>query len=187
MVADSVACSWHSVPADAAASSRKCALFTFYVMNGLSFGFSMGCVMMIMVLSMLQLQYEDQQLEAGRVWLLLLISWVLLYCAMLTAFGAFIASGLAVYNRAGVVVGPVIPGMLLLAVGLIAIVTRFHGLHPGANAVWAAVLPWSSRVYAKAEDTDIEVGQSLFWKHCKKVLTAKQQQQQQQAGSWRCC
>jgi hypothetical protein len=183
LVSDSSACSWHAVPAangTADDADRRCALLVFFIMDGLSFGFSMGCVMLIIVLSMPRLQYEDQKIEAGRFWLLLLATWVLLYLAVLTGFAAFIASGLAVMNAWRVVVGPVIPGMALLVVGFVAIVTRFHSLHPGAAAIRAALSPWSSRVYAKAEDADIEMGQSLFWKHCKKVLEPKQQQQQQQ-------
>lgn len=107
---------------------------------------------------------------------------MLLYSAVLTGFGAFIASGLAVYSRWGVVLWPVVPGMLLLVVGGVAIVTRFHSLHPGAYALRAALpamlSPCGSRAYAQVEelDPDIEMGQSLFWKHCKQVLASKQQQ-----------
>jgi hypothetical protein len=176
LVSDSSACSWHAVPAAGGsadnAADRKCAVLVFFIMDGLSFGFSMGCVVMIIVLSMPRLQYDDEKLEAGRFWLLLLATWVLLYLAVLTGFVAF----MAVMNTWRVVVGPVIPGMALLVVGFVAIVTRFHSLHPGAAAIRAALSPWSSRVYAKAEDADTEMGQSLFWKHCKKVLEPKQQQ-----------
>jgi hypothetical protein len=190
LVTDRAACTWQPVPGDAAAPNRSCALLAFFILEGLSFGFSMGCIMMIIVLSMPRLQHDNIDLEAGRFWLLLLVTWVLLYCAVVTGFGAFIASGLAVYNRWGVVFLPVVPGMLLLVVGFAAIVTRFHSLHPGASAVWAALLammkPCGSCVYAKVEDSDpdVDMGQSLFWKHCKRVLgkppLPQQQQPQQQ-------
>jgi hypothetical protein len=68
LVSDSSACSWHAVhAADGTsddAADRQCAMLVFFIMDGLSFGFSMGCVMLIIVLSMPRLQYEDQNIEA---------------------------------------------------------------------------------------------------------------------------
>jgi hypothetical protein len=125
LVSNSTVCaSFRTLKADQAAL-RGCSMLVFFVLDGMSFGFSIGCVMMIIVMSMPRRQYNDDKQEAGRFWLLLLLTWVLLYAAVLTGFGAFIASGLAVHNRASVVVGPVIPGMLLLIAGIIAIVQRF--------------------------------------------------------------
>jgi hypothetical protein len=96
----SVCSDWQSKPEDdSGASIRSCALLVFFVLDGLSFGFSLGCVMMITIMSMPRIRYDDDDLEAGRFWLLLLFTWVLLYVAVVTGFFAFIASGVAVHNK----------------------------------------------------------------------------------------
>jgi hypothetical protein len=138
LVSNSTACAPISAMRAHQAAVRACALSVFFVLDGMSFGFSIGCVMMIIVMSMPRRQYHDEKREAGRFWGLLLVTWVLLYATVLTGFGAFIASGLAVHNMASVVVGPVIPDMILLVTGIVAIVHRFRSLHPGWQAVWIA-------------------------------------------------
>lgn len=60
---------------------------------------------MIVIVSMPRLPYEDDTYEAGRFWLLLLSAWLLLWLAVVTAFCAFLASGLAVSTHRDVVIG----------------------------------------------------------------------------------
>jgi hypothetical protein len=164
---------------DSEAFHRSCALLAFFVLDGLSFAFSLGCVIMIIVLSMPRIKYKREHVEAGRFWILLLITWVLLYMGVLTGFGAFIASDLAVHNRRSVILVPVLPGMLLLGVGIVAIMQRFYALYPGRKAVGAAHIDQSlrKRNYEKV-DPDIEQGQAMFWKHCNQVLAPSQGKQQ---------
>jgi hypothetical protein len=142
LASDITVCTDWQPPADLQGSavdeafSRSCALLAFFVLDGLSFAFSLGCVMMIIVLSMPRIKYKKEYVEAGRFWILLLITWVL---PVLTGFGAFIASGLAVHNRWKVIAVPVLPGIVLLGFGIVVIVLRFHALNPGRKALKAAL------------------------------------------------
>lgn len=139
----------------------QCALVLFFVLDGLSFGLSFGCLMMIVMLSMPRVQWADEQAEAGRFYILLLCAWLLLFLAVATGFAAFIASGLAVHRQAGAVVGPVVPGMVLLVAGALFFWHRFNSLYPGGDAIWAA-RPFRYRELAPVE-TDVELGQARFW------------------------
>jgi hypothetical protein len=178
LVSNSTACAAVSTMVQDAAARRSCALLVFFVLDAMSFGFSIGCVTTIIVMSMPRVQYHDDLLEAGRFWILLLLTWVLLYCAVLTGFGAFIASGLSVYNMTRLVAGPLVPGIVLLFFGVIAIAMRFKSLYPGKPALQAAFMKYvccqprrSRKKYAKHVPRDVEMGQSMFWRHCSNVLS----------------
>jgi uncharacterized membrane protein YhaH (DUF805 family) len=172
LVSNDTACASGSV----IGSKNTCALLAFFILDGLSFGISVGCVMMIIVLSMPRLQSSNEQFEAGRFWLLLLATWVLLYLAVLTGFGAFIASGLTVFNVWGIVLVPLVPGMVLLLVGIAVIGKRFHDLNPGWPALLAAISVGSWNLRPVVGDPDVELGQTMFWKHCKTLLSTEPKQ-----------
>lgn len=87
---------------------------------------------------------------------------------LLTGFGAFVASGLAVYNQWQLVIGPVAPGVLLLVAGFYFIVRRIQSIHPGWAAVWNAMKPGKKRL--RQVHDDIEMGQAAFWRHCRHEL-----------------
>jgi len=53
---------------------QQCAMLLFFVFDGLSFGLSLGCVIMIVVLSMPRIQWESEKAEAGRFYLLLSVT-----------------------------------------------------------------------------------------------------------------
>jgi len=149
-----------------------CALPLFFVLDGLSFGLSIGCVMTIVVVSMPRLQWDDKQAEAGRFYLLMMATWLLLYLAVITGFGAFLFSGLAVHENKAVVVAPLIPGMFLLILGAMVLAGRFVTLFPGWSALKKACEYHSLFEYWRtrglgfelrpAQD-DIEQGQEKFW------------------------
>lgn len=149
----------------------KCAMLVFFVLDGLSFGLSFGCLITIVMLSMPRIQWADEQAEAGRFYILLLCTW--LYLAVVTGFAAFVASGLAVNRQAAVVVGPVVPGMVLLLLGAVFFWHRFQSLYPGWDALWAA-RPLQYRELAPVE-TDVELGQAKFWQEWPKYLSGLQQ------------
>jgi hypothetical protein len=116
---------------------RQCAMLMFFLLDGLSFGLSLGCVMMIVVLSMPRIPLVDDYAEAGRFYLLLALTWWLLYGAVLSGFLAFIASGMSVYDQKHVVAGPLIPGAIIFICGMVLLVGRFMTLFPGAPAIQA--------------------------------------------------
>lgn len=151
----------------------QCAMLVFFLLDGLSFGLSFGCLIMIVMLSMPRIQWADEQAEAGRFYILLLCTWLLLYLAVVTGFAAFIASGLAVNRQVAVVVGPVVPGMVLLLLGAVFFWHRFQSLYPGWDALWAA-RPLQYRELAPVE-TDVELGQARFWQEWPKYLTGLQE------------
>lgn len=151
---------------------RPCALLLFFVLDGLSFGLSIGCVMTIVVVSMPRLQWDDNQAEAGRFYLLMMATWLLLYLAVITGFGAFLFSGLAVHAKKAVVVAPLIPGMFLLILGAMVLAGRFVTLFPGWSALKKACEYhslfeyWRSRGLGfelRPANDDIEQGQAKFW------------------------
>lgn len=118
---------------------QQCAMLLFFIFDALSFGLSLGCVMMIVVMSMPRLASHNELYEAGRFWLLLLLTWVLLWLSVVSGFAAFAASGLAVHKQVRLVLIPLAPGMLLLCAGLLSIIWRFHSLHPGRACVLQAL------------------------------------------------
>lgn len=96
--------------------------------------------MTIVLLSMPRMQWENTKAEAGRFYLLLVLTRCLLYLAVITGLCTFIASGLAVHSQHWVVLAPVAPGMALLAAGLLLLVRRFASLFPGWDALKEALV-----------------------------------------------
>jgi hypothetical protein len=141
---------------------QQCAMLLFFVFDGLSFGLSLGCVMMIVVLSMPRVQWESDKAEAGRFYLLLSVTWFLLYTAVATGFASFVAAGLSVNRQVKIVIGPVVPGMLLLVVGGVLLCYRFMCLAPGWDAVIASLSFHNQDVKDVCE---VERGQELFWRY----------------------
>lgn len=154
------------------ATFQQCAMLLFFVFDGLSFGLSLGCVMMIVVLSMPRIQWESEKAEAGRFYLLLSVTWFLLYAAVATGFASFIAAGLSVNRQVKVVIGPVVPGMLLLVVGGVLLCYRFWRLAPGWDAVWASLSFHNQEVRDACE---VEKGQELFWRYWGQLLSRNRQ------------
>jgi hypothetical protein len=144
-------------------------MLLFFVFDGLSFGLSVGCLVLIVMLSMPRIQWQEEQAEAGRFYVLLLFTWLLLYLAVSFGFAAFIASGLSVHGQPWMVLGPVIPGMVLLLAGAFFFLHRFHTLNPGCAAVLAA-LPCRERQLAPVE-SDVELGQARFWREWPQYLS----------------
>lgn len=139
----------------------QCAALLFFVLDGLSFGLSMGCLVMIVTLSMPRIRWENENAEAGTFYMLLLLTWGLLYLAVSSGFAAFIASGLAVHKQVQYVVGPIVPGMLLVLIGACLMMRRFTSLFPGSDAIKAAC---SFQRHALAPlESDVELGQQRFW------------------------
>jgi hypothetical protein len=184
LVSDESHCALPAAPGTA--EYRKCFMLIFFVLDGLSFGLSMGCVMLIVVLSMPRLQYRDNKIEAGRFWFLLLFTWLLLYLAVLTGVGAFLASGLAVHNKVGVVVWPLVPGLLLMGAGFISFIQRFRSLYPGWDAVWLGLFHRNAAL--KKVEEDVEVGQDFlkskdYWEGAQKAFAAALAEHRQSGAS----
>jgi hypothetical protein len=166
LVGNSASCSdvQQELEAKGVTPYMQCAMLAFFVLDGLSFGLSMGCLTLIVVMSMPRIQWASERAQAGRFYIYLLCTWLLLYFAVLTGFAAFVASGLAVNRQVAAVVVPVVPGILLLAVGLLAFVLRFWSLFPGKDIIWEGrPNPFLNRALAPAE-SDVELGQARFWR-----------------------
>lgn len=114
---------------------QQCALFLFFFFDALSFCLSLGCVMMIVVLSMPRMQSADDEYEAGRFWLLLLCTWSLLYSAVAAGFAAFVCSAATVFQGWGVLTIPFSIGAALMVVGLGVMYFRFRDMFPSCAAV----------------------------------------------------
>ena len=115
---------------------QECALFLFFVFDSLSFSASLGCVVMIVALSMPRLQRKNQVEEAGRFWWLLLLTWGLLYLAVASGYVSFVLSAVAMYMRIEVLVVPLGLGGVLLVLGLAVMFRRFYEIGPGSEARW---------------------------------------------------
>lgn len=112
----------------------------FFILDGLSFGLSISCLMMIVVISMPHLTTGNKDYEAGRFWLLLVVTWGLLWLAVVTGFVAFLLSGLATVSHRITVLGPLVPGISMLVVGLIMIFSKLVlRLNPGPRAICTAI------------------------------------------------
>jgi len=149
-------------------ADRACAAAAYYLFDGLSFGLSVGCVMTIVVLSMPRMQWADNRAEAGRFYILLSLTWALLYLAVTTGLCTFIMSGLVSHGNRNIVVVPVIPGIVLVTIGLGLLIRRFRSLFPGWGAVGTAIKftwSWADRELRPVEDV-AEMGQDKFWRYC---------------------
>eukprot|EP00884_Botryococcus_braunii_P018424 jgi/Botrbrau1/5265/Bobra.0172s0124.1 len=156
-----------------------CFTWWFFILDALSFGLSIACVMMIVVVSMPRVATRDKYYEAGRFWWLLLLTWGLLWAAVVTGFIAFLFSGLATVSTKDTVWGPLVPGMLLLVVGLILLVIRLRGnLYPGQHAICTAFkvcLCCGSGLSDEREfeDEDVEIGHQMsraYWEQAALLL-----------------
>jgi hypothetical protein len=159
------------VPVVLPAAHQDCALFLFFVFDTLSFCFSLGCVMVIVVLSMPRMQYDDENMEAGRFWWLLLSTWLLLFLAVACGFAAFTASAVAMFEYWEWLVGLLLPGGVLLVFGGVLMAKRlFSDIFPGCRVLWTSlILPCScgSQPVKPPKPEDIEMGNiimsSEFW------------------------
>jgi hypothetical protein len=149
----------------------QCGMFLFFIFDTLSFSFSLGCVVFIVTLSIPRTSYKDSELETGGIWLRLAFVWMLLYVAVATGFGAFAAGARAVYAEFGVMIGALVPGILLLLLGLWIILHRLYCLFPGRRSVWRATkhMVWCCGADAERKPTgnDVEMCELLtsdeFW------------------------
>jgi len=127
--------------------------------------------MVIVVLSMPRIKYDDGDLEAGRFWWLLLSTWLLLFLAVACGFAAFTASAVAMLDNWQWLVGLLLPGGVLLALGGVLMVKRmFNDIFPGWLVVWKGLLlPCScdSIALQPPQAEDVEMGQLVksneFW------------------------
>jgi hypothetical protein len=123
---------------------RHCALFTFFVLDTLSFSLSLGCVLVIIGISMPRLHRDDQRYEAGRFWLVLVFTWLLMFLAVASGFAAFVASAFAMYSKTRqVLLVPVVVGGFLCFLGFIIMITRFATIFPGWDAIGLALSQWT--------------------------------------------
>jgi hypothetical protein len=127
--------------ADNIPQGRLCALLLFFVFDAFSFSCSLGCLVMIVVLSMPRpFTYDSDDLEAGRFWWLLLLTWGLLYLAVAFGFGAFVSSAWGTYaSFSPWLVVAVLPGFVLLLFGGVLMVWRFIAMSPGWKALLQSV------------------------------------------------
>lgn len=115
---------------------QECALLLFFVFDSLSFSASLGCIMMIVVISMPRLPHENKVQEAGRFWWLLLLTWGLLYVAVASGYVSFVLSAVAMYGQAArMLTGPLAIGGALLALGLVLMMMRFKDISPGGESL----------------------------------------------------
>lgn len=121
--------------------SRRCSMLLFFIFDGLAFGLCISCIMMIVVIALPRVAEENKRYEAGRFFLLLIVTWALLWLAVVSGFVAFLLSGLAV-SGTWTVVGPLLPGMILLLTSLVLMVIRFYRLFPGRSAIYLALGVW---------------------------------------------
>lgn len=145
--------------------SQQCALFLFFFFDALSFCLSLGCVMLIVVLSMPRMQRDDDKFEAGRFWWLLLFTWGLLYFAVVAGFAAFVCSALAVFKGWHMLIIPFCLCALLLTLGFFVMIGRFKEICPDRSALWQAVV--DTLFFQKHLVQDVEtadpVGSNEFW------------------------
>jgi Leucine-rich repeat (LRR) protein len=159
------------VPLVLPAAYQDCALFLFFMFDTLSFCFSLGCVMVIVVLSMPRIQYEDQDMEAGRFWWLLLCTWVLLFLAVAFGFAAFTASAVAMFEYWEWLVALLLPGGVLLVLGGVLMVKRlFSDIFPGCRVLWRSLVllcSCGSQPLQPPKPEDVEMGKLImsneFW------------------------
>jgi hypothetical protein len=71
----------------------------FFLLNAWSFLLSLSALVVIVLTSMPHIASSSVRREAGRFWLLLSAAWGLLYLAIATGAGAFMASAFAVYGQ----------------------------------------------------------------------------------------
>jgi hypothetical protein len=193
-------------PRGAGAGTRDgqlCALFVFFLLDTLSFSCSLGCIVVIVAISMPRRAYADEELEVGRFWLLLMAAWALLYVAVASGFGAFVASARAVYSQFWVLVVPLGLGVVLLALGVLVLWKRLRGLFPGGRAVLKATrlgavlcclradLPHQASAFEDVETGVLLESLDEETERLLQGLAAQRRQQRQAAGGgpgrWLCC
>lgn len=114
---------------------QQCALFWFFFFDALSFCQSLGCVMVIVALSMPRIPSGDNEFEAGRFWLLLSSTWSLMYGAVVSGFIAFVCSAVTIFQGWRWLCFPFSVGVVLLLVGLGVMAKRFFwDLYPWPRA-----------------------------------------------------
>lgn len=104
-------------------------------------------------------------------------------CTLPSSLGAFIASGLAVYDLQWQVIGPVMPCMMILLVGLGVVISRLNSIYPGWLAVrhWLVVLFTCAEGLQNRKDPDADqttapdqpfLLSDKFWNRAQSVLSA---------------
>lgn len=123
----------------------------FFLLDAWSFLLSLSALVVIVVISMPHIPSSSVRREAGRFWVLLCAAWGLLYFAIMTGAGAFVASAFAVYGRLDIrgLIAPLVVGVVLLFFGLLSLVWRLLLLFPGSGVlvegiaqIWKNDLPF---------------------------------------------
>lgn len=151
---------------------QECALFLFFVFDALSFSFSLGCVVMIVILSMPRIRYRDHEEEAGRFWWLLLVTWLLLYLAVVSGTTAFALSAISMFSKLRAVGPPLAPGAVLLVLGMVLMLRRFKAMYPGWRALMKG-LPCFGEGLPQCVEDDEEIGlvmSNRFWGRAEEVI-----------------
>lgn len=88
LVANVTSCSAPSAELLAGGMSvfRQCSLLWFFVFDGLSFGLSVGSLVLVVMLSMPRIQWNDPEAEAVRFYILLVLTWALLWLCCICGF-----------------------------------------------------------------------------------------------------
>jgi hypothetical protein len=151
-----------------------CGMFLFFIFDTLSFSFLLGCVVVIVTLSIPQAAYIDSKLETGGIWLRLAVIWTLWYVAVAMGFGTLFccrSKGCLRRVQRNTVLDVLVPGILLLVLGLWIILDRLCCLFPGWRSVGSAASHMvgcgAADVTRKPSGGDVEVSELLtsndFW------------------------
>lgn len=104
-----------------------------------AFYLSMVVVLFVMVSSMPQVAYADNNIQAGRVWCVFALLSLLLFTAVACGMFAFVAGAVAVYPSALLpsdVLGPGVVAAVLVVFAAWNWGMRLCWLFPGRSAVW---------------------------------------------------
>eukprot|EP00884_Botryococcus_braunii_P017163 jgi/Botrbrau1/412/Bobra.110_2s0062.1 len=119
---------------------RLCAMFWFFILDVLRFGLSLSCIMMIVAMSMPRIPYKNQYYEVGRMWLLLVTTWGLLWMAVITGALSFMLSGFAVVTHWEVVYVPLLVALCLIMLISLYGYSRFlFRMFPGSSSLRAVL------------------------------------------------
>jgi len=155
---------------------QLCALYLFFFFDTLSFCLSLGCVMVIVVLSMPRMQQQDDEFEAGRFWLLLLATWGLLYFAVVSGFIAFVCSAVAVFEGWRLLTIPFSICCLLLFLGLWVMAKRFfRDIFPSWAVVRKGLSIWNrDKQLRRVQDVEMAelVMSERFWERAGAAMQA---------------
>jgi hypothetical protein len=110
----------------------------FFKADQVAFYLSMVVVLFVMVSSMPQVAYQDDDIQAGRVWFAYALLSLLLFTAVSCGMFAFVAGAITAYPHALLptdVLGPGVIGAVLVVIAAVNWGISLWRLFPGWNAV----------------------------------------------------